>query len=91
MTGGTGKASIDSPAKLVVEDGQATVTLVWSSKNYDYMVFEGKEYTNENVGGYSTFTICLGDVSILDGPITVIGDTTAMSVPHEIEYELTFN
>ena len=25
-----------------------------------------------------------------DEPMTVIGDTTAMSVPHEVEYTLTF-
>ena len=27
----------------------------------------------------------------LDTPLTVIGDTTAMSTPHEIEYTLTFD
>lgn len=38
--------------------------------------------------GGSTFDI---PVRVLDTPLTVIGDTTAMSTPHEIEYTLTFD
>lgn len=87
MTGGTGKASIESPATLTVEDGAMTVTLVWSSIYYDYMIVGDVTYYNENEGGNSTFTI---PVESLDEPLTVIGDTTAMSTPHEIEYVLTF-
>ncbi|MCD8189670.1 MAG: ferrichrome ABC transporter substrate-binding protein, partial [Clostridiales bacterium] len=37
MSGGTGKASIDSPVEIVVEDGAITATVVWSSSNYDRM------------------------------------------------------
>ncbi len=87
MTGGTGKASIASPATLTVADGSMTVTLVWSSVYYDYMILDGTYYYNENEGGNSTFTIPL---TTIEEPLTVIADTTAMSTPHEIEYVLTF-
>lgn len=87
MTGGTGKASIASPATLTVADGSMTVTLVWSSVYYDYMIVDDTYYYNENEGGNSTFTIPLTSI---DEPLTVIADTTAMSTPHEIEYVLTF-
>ncbi|MCD7766333.1 MAG: hypothetical protein LUH53_07470, partial [Lachnospiraceae bacterium] len=37
MTGGSGKASIESPTLLTVEDGQLYARITWSSSNYDYM------------------------------------------------------
>ena len=36
----------------------------------------------------STFEI---PVAALDTPLAVVGDTTAMSTPHEIDYTLTFD
>ena len=45
------------------------------------------KYLNENKGGNSTFTI---PVSGFDCDIAVVGDTVAMSTPHEIEYTLNF-
>ena len=35
LEGGSGRASVQSPAKIHVENGQATATIVWSSSNYD--------------------------------------------------------
>ncbi len=89
MEGGSGRASIESPAALEVKDGEMFATIIWSSSNYDYMIVDEEKYLNENedVDGNSTFTI---PVSALDTEITVIGNTTAMSTPHEIEYTLTF-
>ncbi len=86
LEGGTGKASVDSPAKLVVADGAATLTVTWSSPNYDYMIVEGEKYLPINEEGNSVFEI---PVKVLNEPFDVIGDTTAMSQPHEIEYKLT--
>ena len=40
-----------------------------------------------NTEGNSVFEIPV----ILDEPMQVIGDTVAMSTPHEIEYTLTFH
>ncbi|MBQ6670830.1 MAG: hypothetical protein IJM80_04305 [Firmicutes bacterium] len=85
FSGGTGKAKIVSPATLHVKNGKMTVTVQWSSKNYDYMKVNGTKYMNENKGGNSVFTF---PVSALGKSFTVIGDTTAMSTPHEIEYTL---
>lgn len=78
---------MDSPAKVVIKDGKITATVVWSSPNYDYMLVDGTKYLNENKGGNSTFTI---QVSGFDCDIAVVGDTVAMSTPHEIEYTLNF-
>lgn len=84
--GGTGKASIKSPAALTVADGNATLTAKWSSEHFDYMIVDGEKYEPVNTEGNSVFEI---PVKVLNEPFKVIADTTAMSEPHEIEYELT--
>ena len=61
---------------------------MWSSQKYDYMLVDGQRYDVLTTEGGSTFEI---PVRALDTPLTVIGDTTAMSTPHEIEYTLTFD
>ena len=86
--GGSGKAYIESPVEILEADGKLTAELVWSSVNYDYMIVDGIRYENENPGGKSTFHVPVGS---LEEPLTVIGDTVAMSVPHEIEYVITWN
>lgn len=88
IEGGSGKAAVTTPAAMTVSDGQATLTLVWSSEHYDYMISGGVRYDRVNEDGYSTFEIPVTD---FDEPMTVIADTTAMSVPHEIEYTLTLS
>lgn len=88
MEGGSGRASIMTPTQLVVEDGRAVATIEWSSPNYDYMLVGDKRYLPINEEGNSTFEI---PVLVLDEPFVVIGDTTAMSVPHEVDYQLTFD
>lgn len=88
LEGGTGKATVESPAKITIKEGIAYATIVWSSKNYDYMIVDDEKYMNENNGGSSTFTFPLPS---LPCEINVVGDTTAMSTPHEIDYTLTFS
>lgn len=85
--GGSGKARIESPATVTVKDGKATARVTWSSPNYDYMIVDGQKYEPVNTEGNSVFEI---PVAAFDQPLTVIGDTIAMSTPHEIEYTLTF-
>ena len=87
LEGGSGRATVDSPAALTVADGRMTATIVWSSPNYDYMLVDGEKYLPTNTESNSTFEI---PVTALDTPLDVVGDTVAMSTPHEIEYTLTF-
>ena len=87
LEGGSGRATVDSPAALTVADGKMTATIVWSSPNYDYMIVDGEKYLPTNTEGNSTFEI---PVAALDTPLSVTADTVAMSTPHEIEYTLTF-
>ena len=85
--GGSGKAYIESPVQITVTEDGLVAEFVWSSVNYDYMIVDGIRYENENPGGPSTFHV---PVRSLDEPLPVIGDTVAMSVPHEIEYTITW-
>ena len=88
LAGGSGKASVESPANLSVENGSCTARIVWSSSNYDYMIVGGEKYLPVNTDGNSTFEI---PVTVFDANMPVIADTTAMSEPHEIAYTLRFD
>ena len=85
--GGSGKARVESPALLTVSGGVCTATITWSSKNYDYMLVDGVQYLPVNEEGNSVFVI---PVAFFDAPMDVVGDTVAMSTPHEIDYVITF-
>ncbi len=87
----------DDAAAIALADGTYTIEVGfeggsgkshWSSQKYDYMLVDGQRYDVLTTEGGSTFEI---PVRALDTPLTVIGDTTAMSTPHEIEYTLTFD
>ena len=89
LTGGTGKASIASPARITVTDGQAVAGIIFSSPYYDYMIVDGVTYYSaEGTGseeGHSVFEI---PVDAFGYEMPVVADTIAMSTPHEIEYTI---
>ena len=88
LAGGSGKASVASPARLTVENGRASAEIIWSSANYDYMKVDGQQILTEIADGHS---VCLIPVAAFDRALSVVADTTAMSQPHEIEYTLYFD
>jgi major membrane immunogen (membrane-anchored lipoprotein) len=88
LDGGTGRASVDSPAVIKVNGDEITAVITWSSPHYDYMIIDGQRYEPVNTDGNSVFEI---PVPYFDKPFDVVADTTAMSEPHEIEYTLTFD
>lgn len=88
LEGGSGKATVDSPAVLRKNGDEYIAVITWSSPHYDYMIVDGQKYEPVNTEGNSVFEI---PVLAFDSPVEVIADTTAMSEPHEIEYTLTFD
>lgn len=88
LEGGSGKASVNSPAKLTVSGESITAEIIWNSNNYDYMVVDGEKYLPVSTEEFSVFEI---PVTVFDRKMTVSADTTAMSTPHEIEYTLYFD
>ena len=88
LEGGTGRASVESPAVIRKNGDEIIAVIVWSSPYYDYMIVDGQKYEPVNTGGNSVFEI---PVDSFDSPLEVIADTTAMSEPHEIEYTLKFD
>jgi len=85
LSGGSGKAGIDSPAEITVKDGEVTAQIIFGSPNYDYMLVNGEKYETVNTEGNSTFLI---PVDGFDYNMPVVADTIAMSVPHEIDYTI---
>ena len=88
LEGGTGRASVESPAVIRKNGDEITAVITWSSPYYDYMIVNGQRYEPVNTEGNSVFEI---PVASFDSPLEVIADTTAMSEPHEIEYTLKFD
>ena len=84
LTGGSGRATIESPCKVTVKNGKATADIIWSSSNYDYMIVDGTTYYPVNTEGNSEFLIPVE----FDKDIAVQADTTAMSTPHLIDYTI---
>ncbi len=72
LEGGSGRATVESPAALTVADGKMTAAIVWSSPNYDYMLMDGEKYLPINTEGNSTFEI---PVAALDTALAVTADT----------------
>ena len=83
--GGSGRVEI-SCKKVTVEDGRATARLVFDSPNYEYVKVGEDEYDRleESGDNESQFEIPVQ----LDKRITISALTTAMSAPHEIEYQI---
>lgn len=87
LSGGSGRASVDSPAQLVSDGETLTATVVWSSPNYEYMIVDGAQYDPIQTEGNSTFQIPV----VLDADMAVSASTVAMSTPHLVEYTLRFD
>lgn len=85
LSGGSGRAFVTSPATLYVSEEEAAIEIEWSSPYYDYMTLDGETYYPVNTEGNSVFEL---PVTAFDTEIAVTADTTAMSVPHEIDYTI---
>lgn len=88
LEGGSGKATITSPAKVRTTDDCFILIVEWSSPNYDYMIVNEEKLLPVNTDGNSVFEIPLCS---FDEPLPVIADTVAMSKPHEVEYTISFD
>lgn len=84
FTGGSGRVEIRCE-KVVVENGQAMATLLFESPNYTWVKAEGTQYDNQTPAKETgMFEIPVK----LEEPTPITAQTTAMSTPHEISYEL---
>ena len=87
LSGGSGRASVASPADLVSDGERLTATVQWGSPNYEYMLVDGVQYDPIQTEGNSTFQIPV----VLDADMAVSASTVAMSEPHLVEYTLYFD
>lgn len=102
LSGGSGKASVESPCVIFEEDGKLYAKILWSSNHYDYMVVDGKRIEPVITDERSVFDVPLPEdartffTQTSEGveqetyTLPVQADTTAMSTPHLIKYELVF-
>lgn len=86
LSGGSGKATVESPAIVLFSDGKATARIVWSSPFYEYMMVDGVKYDPVQTSGNAVFEIPVK----LDTDLPVSASTIAMSQPHLVDYTLHF-
>lgn len=84
LSGGSGRAKIDSPAVITVENGKATARIVWNSSSYEFMTVNGETYRPSLENGHAVFNIPI----TFDEQMAVSAQTTAMSRPHLIDYTI---
>ena len=87
LSGGSGRAGVTTPTKLVSDGETLTATIQWSSPYYEYMIVDGTRYEPIQTEGNSTFEIPV----TLDAELAVSASTVAMSQPHLVDYTLTFD
>ena len=87
VQGGTGKVTITCP-EVTITGGKAEARIEFSSPHYECVKVNGVQYDAENAGEENRKNSVFRIPVILDQEMTIIGLTTAMSRPHEIEYTL---
>lgn len=87
LNGGSGRASVVSPAEITSDAEALNATIQWSSPHYEYMIVDGVQYDPIQTEGNSTFQIPV----VLDAEMAVSALTVAMSEPHLVEYTLYFD
>ena len=87
LSGGSGKTTVESPARVTVSGDTITATITLSSPYYEYMVVDGVQYDKLPQDGNSTFEIPV----VMDEDVAVSALTVAMSEPHLLDYTLHFD
>ena len=82
-SGGSGRVSI-SCDQVTITEGQAYAMIVFGSSAYEYVKANGNTYYPSHDGDTSVFEVPVE----LNQNNTIIGMTTKMSSPHEIEYTI---
>ena len=82
-SGGSGRLSYIRCNKITVRGGKAYATIEFGSSKYDSLKASGHVYSKSG-GGNAKFTIPVK----LNANNTIIGRTTAMSMPHWVKYTI---
>ena len=87
LEGGSGRSSVESPARIWFEEDACYAAVHWSSSNYDFMLVDGVTYYPVSTQDGSLFEI---PIPAPPCSVKVQADTIAMSTPHLIDYTLNF-
>lgn len=83
-----GRASVESPARMLVEGGECRATLVFGTSKIDYVLMDGEKYLPEPSDGGAAFTV---PVAAFDRGLSLIVDSTAIQPAVEVPYTVTFD
>lgn len=92
LQGGSGRASIQSPAEISVENGEIAAELVWNSPYYEFMLVDGVQYDPLDLEQNRKEKRSVFEIAVeLNQEMAVSASTIAMSEPHLVEYTLYFD
>ena len=74
--------------EVTITGGEAKALIELSSPHYEWVKVNGVQYDAENAGEENRKNSVFRIPVVLDQEMTIVGLTTAMSQPHEIEYTL---
>lgn len=84
----SGKAELESPSVLYVEDGMAMAEITFGSSNYDYVIMDGEKCFLLDEEGNSSFLV---PVVGFDHDLPLTADSIALGTPREIDYTVCFD
>lgn len=84
---GNEAGKIQSPATVLVKNGEATAVVIWDSSDYTHMVVGGKKIDPVSTEGGATFRV---PVPVFDEAFVVTVEASAEKDAQQTEYSLTF-
>ena len=85
---GEGRAALQSPAQLTVENGAVTARIVFSTKKIDYVLVAGERYEPVSMEQGAEFLV---PVAAFGRKLTIVVDSTAIKPAVEVTYTMTFD
>ncbi|MBE5806862.1 MAG: hypothetical protein E7317_00765 [Clostridiales bacterium] len=88
LEGGSGRTQVESPAQVIVQNGEATARLVFNTEKIDFVMVGDEKFLPEYEDGTAVFTL---PAASLARPMAVDVDSTVMKPATLVRYTLSFD
>lgn len=85
---GQGRATLQTPARLTVQDGVCAAEIVFSTAKIDYVIVNGEKYEPIRTEGGAAFEVPVAAFGI---GLSIVADSTAIRPAVEVQYSMTFD
>jgi len=85
---GAGRATLQTPARLIVAGGAVTARIVFSTQKIDYVLVEGERFEPVDTQEGAAFEV---PVAAFGKRLTIVADSTAILPATEVRYTMRFD